>query len=159
MAESDAIQEHEKWMRICLRLATEALQSGNSPVGSLIVKEGLIAGRGNEATRTKGDITCHAEIEAIRDTLSTGKFGDLSGCVLYTTHEPCLMCSYVIRHYKVSRVVIGTTVPVIGGYSSSYPLLRASDITCWSPPPHLVHGVLEEACQALTRQYEQQNKR
>lgn len=159
MATPGVAQEHEKWMRVCLQLAAQALQTGNPPVGALVVKEGLIAGRGTEATRTKGDITCHAEIEAVRDALSTGKFGDLSGCTLYTTHEPCLMCSYVIRHYKVSQVVMGTIVPAVGGYSSAYPLLTASDVAPWSPPPHCVRGVLAEACQALTLEYEQQNKR
>ncbi len=158
MQEPPQIEAHEKWMHICIQLAKQALQEGNPPVGSLLVKEGNILGEGKEAGKTKKDITCHAEIEAIRDALKNTPNNDLSGSTLYTTHEPCLMCSYVIRHHKVSKVVIGTRVSFIGGVSSAYPLLIAENIPIWTTPPLIVENVLREACQALSQAYEQKKK-
>ncbi len=144
-------------MSLCIELAKEALQTGNAPVGSIIVKEGIMLGQGIEAAKTKKDITFHAEIEAIRDSLTKNKLVDLNGCTLYSTHEPCLMCSYVIRHYKISLVVSGTSVPFIGGFSSPYPLLKIGDISIWTDPPQIIEGVLKEACQALSKAYVDRN--
>jgi len=159
MEESMQPEEHEKWMRICLELARMALQSGNPPVGSIIIQDGKMIGEGIEAGKSKKDITCHAEIEAIRDAMTKTQQHDLNGSSLYSTHEPCLMCSYVIRHYKISKVITGTCVPAIGGFSSAYPLLIATDIDIWSTPPHIINNVLKEDCQALTHEYEQNKNR
>ncbi|RFS16952.1 nucleoside deaminase [Emticicia sp. C21] len=95
-----ALEQHETYMRICIDLAKMAKQRGDSPVGSIIVQNGSIIGKGIEGGKTHKDITFHAEIEAIREaTRHLGK-QDLSDCILYTTHEPCIMCSYMIRHTK-----------------------------------------------------------
>ncbi len=152
------MEEHEKWMRDCLALGKEALEGGNPPVGSVLIKAGVLLGEGAEAGRAKNDITCHAEIEAIRDAIRKHGAGAIRGATLYSTHEPCLMCAYVIRHHQVSRVVVGTTVPAVGGFSSAYPLLTAADIPIWSPPPHIVEGVLGEACRALSQEYARKNQ-
>ncbi len=158
MEEPVQMEEHEKWIRACLELARQALAWGNPPVGSVIVKDGKRIGEGTEAGKSKRDITCHAEIEAIRNALKNAEVNDLRGCTLYSTHEPCLMCSYVIRHHQVGLVVVGMTVPAVGGFSSAYPLLTAQDIAIWSDPPRVVEGVLKEACQAVTREYAQQTE-
>lgn len=159
MEKDISLNEHERWMRLCIELAKEALQKGDPPVGSLIVKDGKMLGKGIEAGKSKRDITCHAEIEAIRDALSKNELNDLHGCALYSTHEPCLMCSYVIRHYKISLVVSGSSVPSVGGFSSSYPLLKVSDILVWTAPPQIIEGVLREACQALSQAYAYKNQK
>jgi tRNA(adenine34) deaminase len=151
-------EEHVAWMRRCLELARQALAAGNPPVGAVLVSAGKAIGEGMEATRTRRDITCHAEIEAIRDALQRVDAHELRGSTLYSTHEPCLMCAYVIRHYQVGRVVVGATVPSVGGFSSAYPLLRAEDVATWAGPPQIVQGVLEADCRALSREYEHQKR-
>ena len=153
------MEEHTKWMRWCLNLAQQALQQGDFPVGSVVVKSGKLIGQGVEAGKTKKDITYHAEIEAIRQARQTINSADLQNCILYSTHEPCIMCSYVIRHHQISQVVIGAAVSEVGGVTSAYPLLAAPDITIWATPPHLVQGVLADACQALNQAYEQKFKK
>ena len=141
--------EHELFMQKCIQLAKTAKHRGDSPVGSLIVQNGIIIGEGIEGGKTHSDITFHAEIEAVRAaTKHLGK-GDLSGCILYTTHEPCIMCSYVIRQSKISVVVTGITTGEIGGFSSRLPVLLDTTITKWAAPPTLVNGVLEKECAAL----------
>lgn len=136
-------------MRICINLAKIARQRGDSPVGSVIVRNGTIIGEGIEGGKTHGDITFHAEIEAIRHaTKQVGK-QDLSDCIIYTTHEPCIMCSYVIRHTKIPLVVVGLTTGEIGGFSSELPLLLDTAIQRWAKPPAVIHGILEAACARL----------
>lgn len=125
------------FMKRCEALAAIAAERGESPVGSVVVLGGAIIGEGIEAAKTKMDITFHAEVEAVREATRThGK--DLSAATLYTTHEPCILCGYVIRHHRIGRVVIQKAVAHIGGASSDYPVLTASDIPIWSPPPVVV---------------------
>ena len=143
---------HENWLKVCLKLGKEAMATGNAPVGSVIIKAGELIGEGREAGKSKKDITCHAEIEAIRDAIRKG-FTDLTQATLYTTHEPCIMCSYVIRHHKIPIVVLGLEVPEIGGYTSAYPVLKATEITGWGPEPEIITGVLGQECLTLDQEY------
>jgi tRNA(adenine34) deaminase len=71
--------------------------------------------------------------------------------VLYTTAEPCLLCSFAIREARIERIVIGTSVPHIGGATSPYPILSAADVPPWGAPPTIVWGVLQKECEALRR--------
>lgn len=143
------LKQHKSYMRICINLARVAKQRGDSPVGSIVVRNGVIIGEGIEGGKTHKDITYHAEIEAIRDATKNKKHQDLSDCILYTTHEPCIMCSYVIRHMKIPTVVIGTSTGEIGGFSSKLPLLTDTSIKRWTAPPQLIQGVLEQECSGL----------
>jgi tRNA(adenine34) deaminase len=129
------MNEHLKFMERCRQLAQEASQTGNTPVGSVVVRDGIIIGEGREATRPDNDITRHAEVEAIRAALRHLSMPKLTGCRLYTTHEPCILCSYAIRHYQISWVGFETKVPTVGGFSSSWPILNATDLSIWGPPP------------------------
>ena len=72
-----------------------------------MVRDGEVIAEGVEAVRAKVDVTAHAEIEAIRAATALVGGRDLSGCVLYTTVEPCVMCAYAIRLARISIVVSG----------------------------------------------------
>lgn len=143
----------EFWMRHCIQLGKAALVQGNPPVGSVVVKAGMLIGQGLEAGKTKNDVTCHAEVEAIRDCLQKG-ISDFSGTALYSTHEPCILCSYVIRQYKIPEVVFSLPVPEIGGLTSAYPVLSASDISIWPQPPVIRSGILSQECEQLNTAYQ-----
>ncbi len=146
--------DHVRFMNRCLELAHRALESGNPPVGSILVRNDRIVGKGMEAGKTYKDITYHAEIEAIRNTVNKEGTHDLSAFTLYTTHEPCIMCSYVIRHHKIGKIVMGIQVPYIGGMSSSYPILTAADIPIWGTVPEIIEGVLSSECQKLNKAFQ-----
>ena len=73
------MKNHEYFMRHCLKLANQAMAKGNPPVGSIIVKNGEIIGQGIEAGKSKGDITFHAEIEAVRFAVIKLNRKDLCG--------------------------------------------------------------------------------
>ena len=125
------------------------LEQGDPPVGSVVVRDGRIIAEGVEAVRRESDLTAHAELKAVKEACQALGSHDLFGCTLYTTVEPCWMCSFVLRSSRVSRVVAGRAVPHIGGVSSKYPILTDPGIPNWPPPPVVTIGVLEEECGAL----------
>jgi len=132
------MQTDQYYMNRCIELGKAAEEDGNPPVGSLIVKANSIISEAKEAGRSKNDITCHAEIESIREAVKILGTTDLSDCTLYTTHEPCIMCSYVIRFYKIKRVVFLHSVDYLGGITSAMPLLTTTEVPPhWSKPPEI----------------------
>ena len=144
-----SLSEHEPFMQRCIELARIAKSRGESPVGSVVVRNGEIIGEGIEASKANLDITFHAEIEAIRKASQFLQSQDLSECILYTTHEPCIMCSYMIRHTKIKTIVSAISTGEYGGFSSKYPLLYDTSILKWGNPPVLIKGVLEDECRQL----------
>jgi tRNA(adenine34) deaminase len=128
------------YIKRCELLAAEAAAKGDAPVGSVIIKNDEIIGEATEAAKYKNDITCHAELEAIRLAVKKLKPNDLSDCILYSTHEPCIMCSYAIRFNKIKKVVYQHTVNYLGGVSSSMPLLTSNEVPPhWGEVPVIIH--------------------
>jgi tRNA(adenine34) deaminase len=145
------IKTYEGLMRRCIALAKIAKERGDSPVGAVIVRDGQIIAEGIEGGKTYKDITFHAEIEAVRNAVKVLGSGDLSNCMLVTTHEPCIMCSYVIRHHKIALIIMGVETGEIGGYSSAMPVLTDSTISRWTSPPKIIGKILEHECAALNK--------
>lgn len=125
-------------MEKCFEIATEARERGDTAVGSLIIAAGgeIIATAG-EQNRTL-DLFAHAELTVIQKAIKETRSNDLSGCTLFSTHEPCFLCSFAIRQTSISRVILAHRTPQIGGISSRYPILAATDIETWGPPPEIV---------------------
>ncbi|MBS1620344.1 MAG: nucleoside deaminase [Bacteroidetes bacterium] len=127
------------YMQLCEILGEAASKKGNSPVGAVIIKNGEVIVEAEEAVKSKNDVTCHAEIEAMRLAIQKIKSQDLSDCTLFTTHEPCIMCSYAIRFYKIKKVVFLHRVDYLGGISSSMPLLISENVPPhWGKPPEII---------------------
>jgi len=143
---SDGPDEDVTFMRQAIRLAQTARDRGDTPVGSVVVRDGCVIGEGIESVRAESDPAGHAEVKAVQQACRNLNTLDLAGCTLYTTVEPCFMCSYVVRSARISRVVIGRSAPHVGGLTSKYPILAAPDIPCWRQPPLVIRGVLEEEC-------------
>jgi len=128
------------FIKRCGILAEGAVAKGESPVGSLITKNDEIVCEAIEASKNKNDVSCHAELEAIRLAVKKLKTNDLSACVIYSTHEPCIMCSYAIRFYKIKKVVYQHAVNYLGGVSSSMPLLISKEVPPhWGSVPEIIH--------------------
>lgn len=125
-------------MERCFELAKEAQMRGDTAVGSLLTAaDGTIIAEAGEQNRT-GDLFAHSEILAIQRSIANLQDQDLSGCTLYTTNEPCFLCSFAIRQTSISRVIFVRDTPGIGGVSSNYPILSADDIPNWTPAPEVV---------------------
>ncbi len=80
------------------------------PFGTVIVKDGEIVGRGHNQVLLLKDPTCHGEVQAIRAACKALGTHDLSGCVLYTTGEPCPMCMAACMWANIEKVYFGCTV-------------------------------------------------
>ena len=95
-------------MREALRLAGEAAENGEVPVGCVITdREGNIIGRGRNRREEDRDATAHAEMEAIREACEYVGDWRLDGCSIYVTLEPCPMCTGAIINARIPRVVFG----------------------------------------------------
>ena len=135
-----------EFMRIALSLAEEAAKEGEVPVGAIIVKDNEIIGKGFNRREKKLDVTSHAEIEAIKEAAAHLGSWRLSGCTLYVTLEPCLMCSGAILQSRLQRVVFGADDPKDGAIVSRY---RVFDEPSLHERPLLERGILEEESKAL----------
>ncbi len=99
--------EHEGFMRTALEEAARSSAEGNSAVGSIIVQDGTVVARGRNLVTTDSDPTAHAETVALRNAGAALQHTDFSGCVLYTTFEPCPMCCGAILASGITTLVMG----------------------------------------------------
>ena len=129
------------YMKLALGEAQQAFDSGEVPVGCIIVAGNRVVGRGHNLTQTLSDVTAHAEIQAITAASQTlgGKY--LPECTLYVTVEPCVMCAGAIGWAQVGRLVYGASDPKRG-----YTIFAPKAL---HPKTHVTTGVLEQECQTL----------
>lgn len=143
---------HERHMRRCIELARQAFASGDAPVGSLIVDGNVILSEAAEAVRARHDATAHAEMEALRTACARRRSRDLTGCTLYTTVEPCIMCAYAIRLARVSLVVCGARGGDDGHAIGGLTVLTDERLLPNHPPPSVIRDVLAQECQRVRDQ-------
>ena len=101
------------FMRVAIEEARAGLAEGGIPIGSVLVHQGRILGRGHNRRVQKGSAILHGEMDAIENAgRLTAKV--LQECELYTTLSPCPMCSGAIVLYKIPRVIIGENRTFMG---------------------------------------------
>ena len=98
---------HEYYMSQALKLAREAADAGEVPVGCVIVRDGAVSGRGRNRREEKQAVCSHAEMEAMAQANAALCSWRLDGCALYVTLEPCPMCAGAIINSRIRRVVYG----------------------------------------------------
>ena len=114
----------QEYMQMALDLAAEAAKVDEVPVGAIVVKDGVIVGRGYNAPISTHDPSAHAEIRAMRDAANNLGNYRLVGCTLYVTLEPCAMCTGAIQHARIVRVVFGASDPKTGACGSVVNLME-----------------------------------
>ena len=120
---SGGITADKPAMRLALAQARLAARRKEVPVGAVVVRNGRVIGRGrNEIVRRK-DPSAHAEILAIRRAAKKLGSERLTGCVLYTTLEPCPMCAFAAVLARVKEVVFGARDPKAGAAGSAVRIL------------------------------------
>ena len=135
----------EKYMRLALLEAEEALRHDEIPIGCVIVCENRIIGRGHNLTETLQDVTAHAEIQAITAAAQNlgGKY--LPDCTLYVTVEPCVMCAGAIGWAQIARLVYGAPDEKRG--------FRTFAPNALHPKCAVTSGVLEDECRQLMQDF------
>jgi len=131
----------EKFMKMALAEAEAAGAAGEIPIGAVITCRGRVLARAHNLTETLCDVTAHAEMQAITSAANAlgGKY--LSGCTLYVTVEPCVMCAGAIGWAQISRVVYGAGDEKRG--------FRRYAPDALHPKATVAGGVLEDECRAL----------
>ena len=139
-----------QWMQEAIELAKEAGQAGEVPVGAVLVRDGMIVGRGRNGPAGHTDPTAHAEIMALRDAAKTIGNYRLENCTLYVTLEPCTMCSGAILNSRISRVVFGAAEPRTGAAGSVLDVFANQGINHHT---EVTGGVLADECRQLLQQF------
>jgi tRNA(Arg) A34 adenosine deaminase TadA len=99
------MSDDNKFLRKAIVIAADGIENGGGPFGAVITKDGNIIAGSNNKVVLNADPTAHAEILAIRYASGLLKTHDLSGCVLYTSCEPCPMCLGAIYWSGIKKVV------------------------------------------------------
>jgi tRNA(adenine34) deaminase len=121
------VRQLERWMDLALEEAGHARETGDVPVGAVLVdRTGVITGRGRNEREATQDPTAHAELLALRAAAAAAGSWRLDGATLVVTLEPCAMCAGAIVLSRVSRVVLGTWDPKAGATGSTRDIVRDS---------------------------------
>ncbi|PKX93238.1 nucleoside deaminase [Aspergillus novofumigatus IBT 16806] len=138
---------HAYFMKQALLMGEKALESGETPVGCVLVHHDRIVGSGMNDTNKSMNGTRHAEFIAIEDMLRSHPKSLLRSTDLYVTVEPCVMCASALRQYQIRAVYFGSILSL------------HSDFTI--DPPYPVYGGLfrKEAIMLLRRFYIQENEK
>ena len=142
------MHDHRDYMQLALEDARRSMQSGNRPVGSVVVRDGEILARAGNTMYTDHDPSAHAEVAALR--LACGRLHsvELPGSTLYTTLEPCPMCCWALLEAKVDRLVMGGRYASIGGFALGRYAVE-SFLTFVERKLEIVTGVMQAECEAL----------
>ena len=140
---------YEPLMRRALFVAEAAAETGDVPVGALVVSPaGEVLAEAPNARERDRDPTAHAEVLALRAAAAARGDWRLDGCTLVVTLEPCTMCAGALVLARVSRLVYGADDPKAGAVGSLWDVVRDRRL---NSRPEVVGGVLAEESAALLR--------
>ena len=143
-------------MQEALALARQAGAAGEVPVGAVVVRDGVVVGRGYNRPVAACDPSAHAEMLALREAATREKNYRLAGCDLYVTLEPCAMCAGAIMHARLSRVVYGAADPKTGACGGVIDLFANPRLNHHA---RVTGGVLAAECGALLQAFFQERRR
>jgi cytosine deaminase len=102
----------DEFMKAAIDEARNGLAEGGIPIGSVLVKDGKIIGRGHNQRVQKGSPTLHAEIDCLENA---GRIGSYKDTVLYSTLMPCYLCSGAVVQFEIKKVIVGESATFPGG--------------------------------------------
>ncbi len=137
------------FMSDALELARKAAEAGEVPVGCVVVKDGVVIGRGLNGREGERSAIAHAEIAAIGEACRTLGSWRLNGCSLYVTLEPCPMCAGAVINARLDRVYFGARDEKAGACGGVLNLFEEG----FGHRPQIYGGIMEEECSALLRSF------
>ena len=142
-------------MEEALRAAQRALETGEVPVGAVVVCQGRVVGLGWNRNLTENDPTAHAEVVALRQAGNVLGNHRLPECEMFTTVEPCAMCAGALVHARIARLVYGADDPKAGAVHS---VLEVVNHPRLNHRMEVVGGVLAGRCAELVQAFFRQRR-
>jgi len=149
-------EEDQRFMREALAEAKVAASVNEVPVGAVVVRNGEIIGRGLNRSVQDSDPTSHAEVVAIRAAAASEQNYRLTGCTVYVTLEPCVMCMGAMLNARVSRLVFGAYDPKAGAAGS---VVDLSDNRKLNHQLEVNGGLQDEQCGAILQKFFESRRR
>ncbi|MBU3537879.1 tRNA adenosine(34) deaminase TadA [Polynucleobacter sp. UK-Gri1-W3] len=144
------VELDQQFMRMAIEQAQLAAQSGEVPVGAVLVRDGQVISRAFNKPIANHDPSAHAEMLAIRDAALAQENYRIPGSTLYVTLEPCAMCSGAMLHARIDRVVYGAPDPKTGAAGSVLDLFSSKQI---NHQTSVEGGIMSEECGQLLRDF------
>jgi tRNA(adenine34) deaminase len=146
-----------RMMRRCVELSAAAVSQRELPFSCVICRDGAIVAEATNRVVQDGDVTRHAEILAISEAQRILGRKDLSDCTIYSSVEPCPMCSFPIRETGIARVIYAISSPMMGGFSK-WNVLGDNEISNVMPEvfgdvPEVSAGLLYREAAAVWRNW------
>ena len=138
-------RDDEFFMREAIKLARQAADEGEIPVGAIIVGASQVIGKGYNQTEKLNDSTAHAEMIALTSAFQYMGAKYLTDCTLYVTLEPCPMCAGALNWSQIQKIVFGTPDPK-KGYSV---FKNSKGKNLLHPSTSVVRGVMQNECKSL----------
>ncbi len=140
----------DRFMQLALAEARAALEHEDVPIGAVIVREGVVIARAHNQRELLKDPTAHAEVIALTQASAAVGAWRLTGCAMFVTLEPCVMCAGALVLARIDRLVYGATDPKAGACVSLY---RIPEDERLNHRIAVVGGVLAAECGELLREF------
>ncbi len=140
----------QQYMRMAIEQAQLAAQSGEVPVGAVLVKDGQVISKAFNKPIANHDPSAHAEMLALREAALAEQNYRIPGSTLYVTLEPCVMCSGAMLHARIGRVVYGAPDPKTGAAGSVLDIFASKQI---NHQTSVEGGIMSEECGQLLRDF------
>lgn len=140
----------QQYMRMAIEQAQLAAQSGEVPVGAVLVKDGQVISKAFNKPIANHDPSAHAEMLALREAALVEENYRIPGSTLYVTLEPCAMCSGAMLHARIDRVVYGASDPKTGAAGSVLDIFASKQV---NHQTSVEGGIMSEECGQLLRDF------
>jgi tRNA(adenine34) deaminase len=140
----------QQYMRMAIEQAQLAAQSGEVPVGAVLVRDGQVISKAFNKPIANHDPSAHAEMLALREATLAEENYRIPGSTLYVTLEPCAMCSGAMLHARIDRVVYGAPDPKTGAAGSVLDLFSLKQVNHQTT---VEGGIMSEECGQLLRDF------
>ena len=148
-------ESDEGYMRAAIEAAKVALDSGDVPIGAVIVYEGRIVAKGYNQREQLGDPTAHAEMIALTQAAAAVGNWRLHGCRMYVTLEPCAMCAGALVLSRMDKLIFGCKDPKTGACGSVYNIVQDGRL---NHELEVSSGLLAEECSQLLQDFFKQRR-
>lgn len=149
-ADPSADPADERFMRLALEQAELAAQIGEVPIGAVVVCDGKVVAAAHNRRETDADPSAHAEFSALVAAARRLGRWRLTGCTVYVTLEPCLMCAGLMVNARIDRCVYGAPDPKGGALGTLYDVSRDPRL---NHAFEVVAGVLQDECADQLRSF------